>query len=531
MPSSRHEEYRNFVFNWINNHQKEPEAVAGFENHAEALLLLWHLDLEPARAILMQGYAKNPRGSKPWDPVIILRSLLLSVLLRRKINSWAKDLKASRVLRIICGMKEGDRIPGVGTFYDFMHRLNNGAVRRGCIHQQRPSDAERKKSKTPRAKDKQQPKKKQDKKNTVDQEDNNTNVTERIVSVLKERQLQPNANDLLGRLAQILFEVAVNVSAKKGLLGDPGAILVSGDGSPLRSGGNGHGRKTCKCPKTSHCQCQRRYSDPDADWGWDSYRESYFFGHHIYEIVCSASGHDLPCALRLDPASTSDYVASLKTIEHLRKTFVYKSYKSHMKIGAAAFDAGHDGIHNYRFMLHHDIKPFIPLKTKAPANHPKRDDLQLSPRGVPLCPAGAEMAFWGTTKNGEQVFVCPVKAKRRRVCPHAPDDFPHFQCKLGKLAPTVGIKTSDNERLFPPIPRNHKEHQKMMNLRSGSERSFSVKKERFELENSRHRRKSFWLIRLHLMAILQHALAWVSQNDSKDFMNYLLGNKMDLIAA
>jgi hypothetical protein len=47
-----------------------------------------------------------------------------------------------------------------------------------------------------------------------------------------------------------------------------------------------------------------------------------------------------------------------------------------------------------------------------------------------------------------------------------------------------------------------------MKLRAGCERSNAVKKERFRLEHARHRRASFWLIRLHLIALLQHARAW-----------------------
>lgn len=38
-----------------------------------------------------------------------------------------------------------------------------------------------------------------------------------------------------------------------------------------------------------------------------------------------------------------------------------------------------------------------------------------------------------------------------------------------------------------------------------------MKKPFFKLEDARHRRKSFWTIRLYLMAILQHAKAWVAE--------------------
>jgi hypothetical protein len=64
-----------------------------------------------------------------------------------------------------------------------------------------------------------------------------------------------------------------------------------------------------------------------------------------------------------------------------------------------------------------------------------------------------------------------------------------------------------------------------MKLRAGCERSNAVKKERFRLEHARHRRASFWLIRLHLIALLQHARAWVAGRSALDFVRELIGHR------
>ncbi|MFH1130652.1 MAG: transposase [Pseudomonadota bacterium] len=101
--------------------------------------------------------------------------------------------------------------------------------------------------------------------------------------------------------------------------------------------------------------------------GWDSHREQFFYGYHLYEIVASNKKHDLPLALRLDPGSTSDFVALAKTLEHLRKTLRDNDLAT---LTAAMSDAGHDGEEIYRFLLHHNILPIIALKTAAPAFHP-----------------------------------------------------------------------------------------------------------------------------------------------------------------
>jgi hypothetical protein len=390
---------------------------------------------------------------------------------------------------------QAGRCPGVGTLYDFLHRLHDGPSRWPCPHGERPSVTQRRRSRAARQPQHRQKQSKAKRRRRRKQRDRDpvtaksaidNRVTAKLVETLKESQTLPNPNDLLDRLSHILLEVAVKESARRGLLGDAQQLLVCGDGSALPTGANRHGKRTCDCPKRAHCDCPRNYSDPDANIGYDSHRDLFFFGHHLYECVVSVKGHDLPLALRLDPASTSDFIAAPKTLEHLRKLL-----RDHSDLHTAAviLDAGHDGKPIYQFIIHHDMTPVIPLSTKAPAHHPRRTDVALSGRGVPLCPAGAEMILRGSNGKGGQLFGCPVKANKLERCPHAPDGASCFSCRpLQELGHTVVVKTTDDERLMPPIPRNHPDYRRLMNLRSGCERSFSVKKERFKLLQARHRR-------------------------------------------
>lgn len=130
MPSPSHEAYREFVQGWFKKHGLEAGVAETLRHHAEAALVLWHLDLEPARPVLMRGYADSPRGGDPWNPLLLLRCLLLACLVRSaKINPWVRELKAFRVLCVLCGIDPDKRRPGVGTLYDFLHRLHNGPVR------------------------------------------------------------------------------------------------------------------------------------------------------------------------------------------------------------------------------------------------------------------------------------------------------------------------------------------------------------------------------------------------------------------
>jgi hypothetical protein len=528
MSSSNHRVYQNGVQLWIHHHRCEPGIAAELMRYAKAAVVLWHLDLEPARPILMQGYAANPRGSRPRDPIVMLRSFLLAVFLGYgNPNPWVEALKSSRVLRMLIGLTESqDKGPAVGTHYDWMHRLQDGALRRPCRHDKRPSDDERQRSRLPKApKRRKPPRVKETKAQRRRREKSaakNERVTERLVSCLKSSQTTPNPNDLWSRLSLMLLYVAVTPSARRGLLGDGQRLVVAGDGSALSTGGSRHGKRTCRCPKRARCDCERIFSDPDADIGYDSHRDLYYYGHMLTEFVVSTKGgHDLPLALRLDPASTSEFVTCLTGIEQLRKQL--REHTPELKLAALIYDAGVDGIEVYRFLLHHDLTPIIPLSVKAPAVHPNHRSIHLSDRGVPLCPGLKEMIRIGRSGSHNQVFGCPVKANRHARCPRA-GEHPDYRCQpLSRSGPTATVNTIKNPRLCPPIPRNHPEYRRLINLRSGCERSFSVKKERFKLQQARHRRRSFWLIRAHLIALLQHAMAWVAHEDEAALLDRLLG--------
>jgi hypothetical protein len=543
MPSPSHEVYRNFVLEWFRIHSPEPGVAEQLKLHAEAALVLWQLDLEAARPVLMRGYAKHPRGGDPWDPSVLLRCLLLAALLSRtKINSWVPDLKAARVLCVLCGIDPDGRRPGVGTLYDFLHRLHNGPLRDcPCGHRQSPATLERRRAAAPRPRNK-KPKRtetKAEKRERLRRREKDpvtakaaisSSATKELSESLRAAADQLNPEDLLERLAEILLEVSIVKSARMGLLGSLDKLVVCGDGSPLETGASRHGKRACSCPKSARCECPRIYHDPDAAIGYDPYRERYFFGHHVYELCISSQGHDLPLHLRLDPGNESDFTASLKALDRLLK--LLRNSHPELTIRYLVQDAGHDGEHNYRFPLDHGILPVIPLSKDAPASHPQRPELNLSTRAVPLCKAGIEMAPWGSAGQSRRLFACPVKAGIEKRCPLAPDDDPYWLCRPeAAMAPVVSLSIVQNPRLCPPVPRNSPLHEKLYNLRSGCERSFSAKKTCFNLQAARHCRKSFWLIRLYLMAVLQHAKAWVANEDPMTLVDHLLGRTREQAVA
>lgn len=269
MPSPEHQAYREKLLFWGRRHAGEPDVASQLERHAEAAAVLWELDLEPARAVLQGCYAPSPHGGKPWDPVILLRCLLLQVLVGQpSVNNWADDLAASRVLRVLAGLPE-DRRPGVGTFYDFFHRLHDGPVRKTCEHQERPSERERRRARSPQApsvrpivpaepvRGKRRKKGKRKDREAIAARVADPGATEKLVAELRSVGSLANPNDLLKRLGTILLTVAVRESALRGLLGDPKAIPVAGDGSALRTGASRYGKKACDHPRQERCGCPR----------------------------------------------------------------------------------------------------------------------------------------------------------------------------------------------------------------------------------------------------------------------------------
>jgi hypothetical protein len=529
------------------------------EASAGVLALVAQLDLEPARAILQACYAANPRGGEPWDPVVLLRCLFVMIHTGEpSINRWVPALRASLVLRAACGLSLTGPTPGVGTFYDFLHRLHDGPRRvvpgealpeRPSLTERRRASAPVKPSEMPAPAEKPKKAKKKDKKkkrkgakdnesvggadgvngagsadgtDSAVEEKANETMTARIVKELEAAKDQKRPVDLLRRLSDLLLILAVKPSAERGLLGDTQRIITHGDGSALTTGADSHGRKTCEHDRFERCDCPRLWTDPDARWGYVASLNEYFFGHHFYEISVSSQGRDLPLALRLDPGNTSDFAQSLWTLDALQKQWAEEGLG--WKIGTFIADAGHDAEPIYRYLVDHEITPVIPLRDLGPARHPGRPELTLSPRGVPMCEAGVEMAGWGTSgTNHASNFVCPFKARKLSCCPKAPESDPTWSCRPElKLGPTVTVASDDNPRIFSPLPRNHPEWARLMGMRSGCERSNAAKKKGLKLEQARHVRASFWLIRLHLIAIVQHARAWVASMRPKAWLRAFL---------
>ena len=267
MQSLGHQQYQGSIREWIEMCGNQLGVEEALYFYQDVLLVLWHLDLEPARPVLEQCWAKNPRGGCPWDPVVKLRTMLLALLVGQpSLNKWVNDLSGNRILRLLGGIEQDrERMiregrspedaptrPGVGTLYDFLRHLHDGPIRKTCEHIECPSETERRRAETPRrlARKADLPKKPARKRGRPrkDEErprEETLSAPQRLVEELECVQDLANPTDLLQRLSEILIEVAVRESGERGLLGDVTDLIVGGDGSMLRTVAASQGRRVC----------------------------------------------------------------------------------------------------------------------------------------------------------------------------------------------------------------------------------------------------------------------------------------------
>ena len=186
--------------------------------------------------------------------------------------------------------------------------------------------------------------------------------------------------------------------------------VIAGDGSALVSKANGNGKRSCECRAEGKrdCECRRYYSDPTADWGYDSYRECYYFGHTFYQHVISTEGHDLPVHLTIGSASETDFTLSLKSLSRLGKALAENGVAAN--ISHAIYDAGHDANGIYDYLANKQISPIIALNSRN-VSETETGRVVVNERGVPICEAGLEMRRHSFAKKKRRIaFNCPLTA-------------------------------------------------------------------------------------------------------------------------
>ena len=138
-------------------------------------------------------------------------------------------------------------------------------------------------------------------------------------------------------LLQIYKKQFLDVSVSKGLI-NANSLSVAGDGTPVVTSHRMRSNHICDCAEKgiSECNCDRYFSQPDCDIGWDSSRDCWYHGYDLYMLV----------------ASDSD---------------------------------AHDAMPIYEYCKRENIVPFIDLNKKRGIKVKYKNDFTIGKDGVPFC--------------------------------------------------------------------------------------------------------------------------------------------------
>jgi hypothetical protein len=498
-----HAEYQKHLGEHLPSLYENPETRKMLENQRRTVAIMANLNLDPVIPVLQRIYSPVLRR-KPRDPVCMLRALLLmTVIMFRGITKWVTETRSVSLFAVLTGFDPND-MPGIGTYYDFMRRIADSPWRKLCDRVvRRSTDVIRKHIRNF-----------QGEKNAKDENrDPNQSESEKLANELLAHAEDPRPEGFWKTLQDFLILAGVMPSVKAGLM-TLSDISVQGDGSVFPTAASPNGKPTCKCRSEGIFKCDhnRSYTSPTAAWCYDAAHDICIFGDRYYHIVTTQGGHDFPLIAHMPGGNESDYTFSLFASDCLLKCLAENGQS--FLIRTFCGDGHHDAYAHYSYFAEKNIIPIIPLSESSKKVFVRlcgeKANIRFSEKGVPLCPGGVPMRHHQFNKRKRtHVYNCPVKrpANRggKRCCVTHTDECPEKKdcAPDSTMGPFIYIKTDDDPRFFPPIPRNSKKFKDLMKERSASERLNAVI-DNYNIEGA-HRNADYSLIRLTLVNIVHHA--------------------------
>lgn len=470
-----HSDYQNFVVENLRKYYPNPDAFS--TSTWDIIERFWNLDLSYTNEYMKTKYSVF--GPKPRTPSCMQRSYLLSIDFKvTSLTEWSAQLKINPLYAILSGFDVGDT-PGVGTFYDFISRLWDSDQNNLSDHLHKLKIPVKKPG---RKGAKAAPTEKVTVQQLIDQMEHQTFSIEE----------QPYHSFFM-----IYKEEFLKQSVSKGLI-DSSSLTIAGDGTPVVTSARERKHRICDCAEKglTECNCDRYFSQPDCDIGWDSSRDCFYHGYDLYMLTAANSESDLPVFPLLHPASMHDSHGFLHTF------FRMKSFLPDFHISKLLLDAAHDAMPYYLYCRENGITPFIDLNEKRGIHEIYKGEFTVGKDGIPVCRAGLKMRSDGTERNkGRSKYRCPLCDKEKGCSCENP-------CTDSAYGRVVHLASKDNPRLFNIPPRSSKEWKKEYNARTSAERSNKREKIDFKLESGRHRSTKMWYCRLYHILMLQHLDAW-----------------------
>ena len=477
-----HSTYQNFVVENLRKYYPNPDALS--RSTWDIIDRFWNLDLSYTDELMRSRYSVF--GPRPRTPSCMQRSYLLSIDFKvTSLTDWAAQLKMNPLYAILSGFEVGDT-PGVGTFYDFLNRLWDS-----------DSDNLNPHVRPVKTKEVKKPKQKGTKAESVEK-----TTVEQLLKTLEQKSFSIDEQPY-GSLFRLYQKEFLEQSVKRELI-TPESLAVAGDGTPVVTSHRERRKRICDCAEKgiTNCKCDRYFSQPDCDIGWDSSRDCFYHGYDLYMIVASDSDSDLPVFPLLNPASKHDSHGFLETY------FRMKSFLPDFHVNKWLLDSAHDAMPYYLYCRKNGISPFIDLNEKRGIKVKYKDDFTIGKDGIPVCLAGLKMNHDGTEPSKARIkYRCPLASRKNGCsCEHP--------CSDSKYGRTVHLAMKDNPRLINFPPRDSEAWKKEYDARTSAERSNKREKIDFKLEDGRHRSTKMWYCRLYHILMLQHMDAWDLPFDS-----------------
>ena len=469
-----HPAYQDFLFAQLSIYYPNPKALDS--KTWQIIERFYQLDLSHIDEMMKDRYSVF--GPEPRFPSSMLRCILVALSFQiSSYTKWATQLKLNPLYAILSGFNFGDT-PGIGTFYDFHKRLWLSDDNNFTPHIKPPKISVSK------------PKKSGDKADSVEK----VSVDELLIQF---QQLPPTNAQPQSLLFDIFNTLFLAESINQELIA-PEAIRLAGDGTPVVTSAQMRKKRLCSCfdEGICDCQCDRRFSQPDCDIGWDSHRKSFYHGYDLYLLTDATSDNDLPIFPFLSPASRHDSHGFVHTFFHMQ------AHLPHFNVDSLLLDSAHDAMPLYVYCSENNITPFIDLNNKRGAPLKYKDELSIDCDGVPICKQGLRMRRDGTEpKKFRLKFRCPLmNRKHGGSCPNP--------CSDAKFGRTVHLPMKDNPRLFNIPTRGSNAWKLQYKNRTSAERAIKRIKIDYQLENGKHRSSREWYCRLFAILMSLHLDAW-----------------------
>lgn len=385
-----------------------------------AIHKLSKLDVDLVADIISSLYP--PLGRPANDPAIYLRSFVLMLHLKRSsLKNWCIEVQNDKLLQYLIGTWD---VPNHSSHYDFINRITHSFSHRNDLLP-KGFFANISKDSKPKKGEKL------------------INFTKEDTASLFDKYIHDGAifdRERMIYTLQLLFNaIAVIPSLDMGFI-DSNNLILSGDGSAFHIHASPYGHEVIKDDNTVNTH---RYSAKNADFGWDSDLEMYYFGYTLYNI----SYHnplihsDLPVFIDLEKASRHDALSSISASARMLD-INHDLLPKYM-----CFDSASDSTAVYQFLRHHNIIPVIDFNQRKLGKNIYKNFDSISENGKPICDCGVEMYHAGYDyQRQRRKFRCPLKMGLVDSCPHADT------CSPSSYGRTVYINDALDIRLFGPVP-------------------------------------------------------------------------------